>query len=617
MSSAGAAITGTRTTTSAYDDFGRLTSYSDGEGNTIGYAYDSSGNLQRLTYPGGFTVGYTYDDYNRMVGVLEWASPPDTVVPADPAPARTTTYTYDALGRVSTTTRANGTERKQTYDAASQLMAIEEKRISGDNPMIWVRSFRYDEAGRNGAFYLNDGEITHTHTWPSPSQWPQGLWYDPSSLPTVTYNEDNQLASFNAGTIDHDPDGNMLNYGGSVYGYDSRNRLTSAYSSNYRYNPDGLRVQITGTGATTYVVVDPNGLSRVLARTVGGTTTRYVWGLGLLHQITGSTVRYYHSDQVGSTVAITDGAGAVTDRFDYLPFGGFATTFGTTTTPFLYNGASGVETDDNGLLYMRARYYNSSMMRFINADPIRFEGGMNWYAYAGNNPMGYLDPAGTERISAAMAQSVVDYGMSVAQSAIRHQQKMQDRWESEAGQAARAMVPFVDAVAEYQMGNTDAAIRSATIETTMLATGGAAKLGGMASAGLKMGRAAENAGARVSFKMGGDGVGGLGSQTLVDDVMRYDLAKLKLSAYPTYNPKLSTLGRAEIRGVDMSSQVGPQAFTSRSELVGTIVHEEAHLRFGVRSTNWQNARISKWGSEEAYIQAVELRYLKMTGRIPK
>jgi hypothetical protein len=43
---------------------------------------------------------------------------------------------------------------------------------------------------------------------------------------------------------------------------------------------------------------------------------------------------------------------------------------------------------------MRARYYNPLLMRFINADPIGFAGGSNWYAYAGNNPLLFLDPTG-------------------------------------------------------------------------------------------------------------------------------------------------------------------------------------------------------------------------------
>lgn len=43
---------------------------------------------------------------------------------------------------------------------------------------------------------------------------------------------------------------------------------------------------------------------------------------------------------------------------------------------------------------MRARYYSTELSRFINADPIGFEGGMNWYAYAGGNPISFIDPSG-------------------------------------------------------------------------------------------------------------------------------------------------------------------------------------------------------------------------------
>jgi hypothetical protein len=52
-------------------------------------------------------------------------------------------------------------------------------------------------------------------------------------------------------------------------------------------------------------------------------------------------------------------------------------------------------TDPNGLIHMRARYYSPHLKRFINADPIRFEGGMNWYAYCGGDPLTRVDPEGT------------------------------------------------------------------------------------------------------------------------------------------------------------------------------------------------------------------------------
>ena len=51
-------------------------------------------------------------------------------------------------------------------------------------------------------------------------------------------------------------------------------------------------------------------------------------------------------------------------------------------------------TDPNGLLYMRARFYNPYICRFINPDPAGFTGGLNWYCYATGNPINYLDPFG-------------------------------------------------------------------------------------------------------------------------------------------------------------------------------------------------------------------------------
>ena len=69
---------------------------------------------------------------------------------------------------------------------------------------------------------------------------------------------------------------------------------------------------------------------------------------------------------------------------------------GTNDTPFLYNGRYGVMTDASGLLYMRARYYNPYICRFINPDPAGFAGGLNWYCYADGNPVSLSDPSGLD-----------------------------------------------------------------------------------------------------------------------------------------------------------------------------------------------------------------------------
>ena len=59
---------------------------------------------------------------------------------------------------------------------------------------------------------------------------------------------------------------------------------------------------------------------------------------------------------------------AVTDRFQYGPYGELVNHVGTTFTPFEFNGRDGVMTDSNGLYYMRTRYYNPDIRRFVNRD---------------------------------------------------------------------------------------------------------------------------------------------------------------------------------------------------------------------------------------------------------
>jgi RHS repeat-associated protein len=51
---------------------------------------------------------------------------------------------------------------------------------------------------------------------------------------------------------------------------------------------------------------------------------------------------------------------------------------------------------ETGLYYMRARYYDPELGRFLSEDPIGIAGGLNLYAYAGNDPVNASDPAGLD-----------------------------------------------------------------------------------------------------------------------------------------------------------------------------------------------------------------------------
>jgi RHS repeat-associated protein len=121
----------------------------------------------------------------------------------------------------------------------------------------------------------------------------------------------------------------------------------------------------------------------------------------LIGQETAGTYSTYHFDLRGSTVAITDANGKVTDRYQYSAYGELLSSTGDTNIPFLFNGHDGVVTDGNGLYYMRARYYNPEIRRFVSQDTLLgvvIDGqSLNRYAYVQGNPIGFVDPLGLAR----------------------------------------------------------------------------------------------------------------------------------------------------------------------------------------------------------------------------
>ena len=192
--------------------------------------------------------------------------------------------------------------------------------------------------------------------------------------------------------------------------YDSANRLISAGGNTYTYNVEDVRVRnLCGESETTYAYNTNGRLSQLLVKTTDGVVTKYVYGLGLIGEETSGSFKTYHFDYRGSTTAITDINGNVTDTFTYDTYGNLISRTGTSVVIFLYNGRDGVVTDDNGLIYMRARYYSPELRRFINADIIAGEISnavtLNRYAYANGNPVSNIDPFGLSAERGSVAAS--------------------------------------------------------------------------------------------------------------------------------------------------------------------------------------------------------------------
>ena len=245
-------------------------------------------------------------------------------------------------------------------------------RKMSDNSVISTETFTYDAAGN----------ITDA----------------PDSC--FQYDTNNRLVVFNGNTVSYDLDGNMLSNGEQCFTYDAANRLVSADGHTYTYNAEDVRIRnlCECCEDTTYTYDTNCKLSKLLSKTTNGVTTKYVYGKGLIGEEAGNTFKTYHFDCRGSTIAITDATGNITDTFAYDTYGKLLSRTGTSEIIFGYNGRDGVVTDENGLIYMRARYYSPEMKRFINADiiPGKLSNAitLNRFAYANGNPVSLVDPFG-------------------------------------------------------------------------------------------------------------------------------------------------------------------------------------------------------------------------------
>ena len=361
-----------------FDAYNRVQTYRDAAGNLIQYKYDGNGNVINLTYPGNKTVTNTFDSLNRLVTVTDWSG-------------RKSTITYDLDSHITGIARPNGSYRTISFDAAGQVTNIYEQMANS----LPIAIFKHGWTNTGNMAWEFAAPLPHSSTAP---------------LRSMTYDADNRLATFkgpsmgSSQSVGTDGDGNitsapLTNDTFVAYTFDVRNRLLNAGGVTNSYDAVNNRIsQIYGTNVTTYVVNPNSKLPQVLMRIKNGVTNYYIYGVGLLYQITeaatGTNTLTYHYDYRGSTIALSADNGLVTDRIEYSAYGLTTYRAGNNDTPFLFNGRYGVQTDPNGLLFMQARYYNPYLCRFISSDPSGFAGGLNQYSYANGNPVSLLDPFG-------------------------------------------------------------------------------------------------------------------------------------------------------------------------------------------------------------------------------
>jgi RHS repeat-associated protein len=101
---------------------------------------------------------------------------------------------------------------------------------------------------------------------------------------------------------------------------------------------------------------------------------------------------FYHYDGLGSVRQLTDSEGEVEEEYLYDAFGNLIEG-NDHDNPYGFTGKQQFNEPD-GLIFLRARYYDPRVGRFVSRDPLGMIDGPNMYLYVHNNPVNYTDPTG-------------------------------------------------------------------------------------------------------------------------------------------------------------------------------------------------------------------------------
>jgi RHS repeat-associated protein len=227
------------------------------------------------------------------------------------------------------------------------------------------------------------------------------------------FNSSNQLLNTPAATFTYDNNGNMLSKaaaaGTTGYSWDLENRLSSVNlpagggTVSFAYDPFGRRIKkSTASGSTIYLYDGANVVAELNA--AGAVVASYAQGAGIdepLAMQRNGSVAYYHADGLGSITSLTGNTGQTVATYTYDSFGN-TTPNEAIFNPYRYTARE--QDPETGLYHYRARYYDPTAARFLSEDPIDFDGGINFYAYVGNNPLNWTDPWGTSALPLPPAQ---------------------------------------------------------------------------------------------------------------------------------------------------------------------------------------------------------------------
>lgn len=426
-----------------YDDANVLTGESVSIGGTtysLGYDHDLNKNVTTITYPDGDAVALLPNDYGQPSKVGAYAN----------------TVKYFLNDAIKSFNYGNGIQHSLTQDDRLLPSVVKD---TGMQSATWT----YDHDGnphsvsdtidstRNRTLTYDNIERLHTAVGPWGTttftlDTQDNLTGDTGESLSLAIGATNNLPTGTA--FQWDVRGRLKRKGtastATNYTFDAANLLRSVDRSgtawSYVYDAEGRRATTTDyEGKTTVYVYSGNGslmyqATTGLSRAAGEKSiwdnghTKYAYlGNHLIAKdaINGSgiqTLQYLHTDALGSTIATSNAARQTVSTATYWPYGS-RYNYTERLAPDGPGYANQYE-DPSGLIYMRARYYDPKLHRFISPDPVDASGAGNFnrYAYANNSPYKYHDPSGRESgcfytddgckgDGGEFAQELIDWGL--------------------------------------------------------------------------------------------------------------------------------------------------------------------------------------------------------------
>lgn len=383
----------------------------------IAYHYGTSMVLDTLVDIGGGRTSLTYDQHLLNTGlVLPNGLSVSRQYPATHQTAQVTynngtvtsaigsAYDYDTVGLV--TDRHNmasdnsiaNTGRDYTHDGLGRLTRYGDYTVNVSQHCVYSQYYGWD-CGDVQAYKIYSIQEYYTYD-------KVGNRTDLNAITTTG----NRLIRFNGDSLVYDDDGNLIRRVGGgqdtqrLY-WNSVGQLVAVWTSgqdsvSFGYDGLGRRVAKRKVTGTTRIVYDEDELFAEVDSATGNRLAEYTYypWVDNPHSVriggpTGSTY-YYAQDFPGNVTGLTNSSGAIVNQYKYKPFGVDNGSSETVANSVKFAGRQ-FDTE-TGLYYMRERYYDPKLGRFLSEDPVGLAAGVNPYVYAGNDPVNFEDPSGEQ-----------------------------------------------------------------------------------------------------------------------------------------------------------------------------------------------------------------------------